>query len=246
MRRSLAADIVGTGVAKNFLSAISQTRTVGQSFFDGENINGMKKTIRVSLAFANYTNSELNSFAILAILCLKTNPLFPNLPVTIASLTALQVAFQDALTAAAQGGVIATAAKNEAADALVVALRQIAGYISSLAPTLSLSQVLSSGFDVVNTNRTPVPLTQPIFSLDNSVAGQLAVSLSAVTNAKAYQVQYTVGTSTTWLELGIFPNTKGIVLPNTTAGTVYNVRIRAVGGSTGYSDWSATVSLMSM
>ncbi len=38
----------------------------------------MKKTIRVSLAFANYPKDELNSFAILVIVCLKTNPLFPN------------------------------------------------------------------------------------------------------------------------------------------------------------------------
>jgi hypothetical protein len=40
------------------------------------------------------------------------------------------------------------------------------------------------------------------------------------------------------------PNTKGIVLTNLTPGTTYNVRIRAIGGSTQYSPWSATMSLM--
>jgi hypothetical protein len=67
--------------------------------------------------------------------------------------------------------------------------------------------------------------------------------LQAVTNAKAYQVQFSTGTGA-WQEAGIYPNTKGIVQKNLTPGTVYNMRIRAVGGSTQYSDWSATVSLM--
>jgi hypothetical protein len=106
-----------------------------------------------------------------------------------------------------------------------------------------LSQILSSGYDVVNTNTTQSPLTQPGFSVDNSMSGQLTLNLSAVTNAKAYQVQYSIGTGA-WQEMGIFPNTKGIILPATIAGTIYNFRIRAVGGSTQYSPWSATMSLM--
>jgi hypothetical protein len=206
----------------------------------------MKKTIRVSLAFATYTNGELNSFAILLIACLKTNPLFPNLPMTILAFTALQTAYANALAASAQGGKVLTAAKLEAADVLIAAMRQLAGYVSSLAPTLTESQVLSSGFDVVNTNKTPQPLTQPVFTLDNSMPGQIAVYLQAVTNAKAYQVQFSIGSATTWQELGIFPNTKGIALTGLTAGTVYNVRVRAIGGSTQYSDWSAPISMMAM
>jgi hypothetical protein len=106
-----------------------------------------------------------------------------------------------------------------------------------------LSQVLSFGYDVVHSRGTPQPLAQPVFTLDNSVSGQLTVNLSAVLNAKAYQVQYCTGTAP-WQEMGIFPNTKNFVLTNLTAGTVYNFRIRAVGGSTQYSEWSGTISLM--
>lgn len=203
-----------------------------------------KQNIRVSLAFATLSGSELNSFAILVIVCLKNNALFPNLPVTIANLTALQLAFQNASTAAVQGGTVATAAKAEARDALVAALRQIAGYVQSLAVTLTLSQVLSSGYDVVIPNNTPSPLTQPVFTLDNSSTTLLTIGLAAVPNAKAYQVQFGSGTGA-WLEAGIYPNTRGIVLTGLTPGTVYNVRIRAVGGSTQYSEWSATMSAMS-
>jgi hypothetical protein len=95
----------------------------------------------------------------------------------------------------------------------------------------------------LNPNTTPMPLTQPVFTLDNSVTTQLAVWLTAVTNAKAYQLQYAIGAGP-WLEAGIYPNTKDIFLTNLTPGTVHNVRIRAIGGSTQYSEWSATVSMM--
>src|SRR5271154_792028 len=131
----------------------------------------MKRNIRVSLSFASFGDEMLNSFAILVITCLKTNLLFPTLPVAIAVLTALQTAFQDAMAAKDQGGSVATAAKNEARDALIIALRQEAGYVQTLAVTMTLSQVLSSGFDVVINNRSQSPLAQPVLvALDNSLS----------------------------------------------------------------------------
>ena len=202
----------------------------------------MKKNVRVALSFATLPKDQLNSFAILAIVCLKTNPLFPNLPITIAALTALQTAYQNAMSAAAMGGPKDTAAQNEAADALIAALRQIAAYIQSLG--LTESQVLTSGFDVVVWSKTKIALLAPVVTgLDNSRTTQLEVWLAAVTGAKAYQVQYCIGTAP-WQEAGIFPNTKDIIITNLTPGTVYTVRVRAVGGSTQYSPWSASISLM--
>jgi hypothetical protein len=203
----------------------------------------MKPIIRVALSFATLPDDQLNSFAILVIACLKTNALFPNLPITIAAFTALQLAFENAMTAAAQGGTMATAAKNEARDALVSALRQFSGYVQSLTANLTVSQVLSSGFDIVVPNTTQSPLDQPVFTLDNSMTTQVGVALQAVTNAKAYHVQFSIGAGA-WQEAGIYPNTKGIVLPGLTPGTMCNVRIRAIGGSTQYSAWSATMSVM--
>jgi len=213
---------------------------------EGEKTNTvMKKSIRVALSFATFTNNQLNSFVILLIVCLKNNALFPNLPVNIAALTALLTTFQQAQAAAAIGGPIDTAALNEARDVLIGALRQIAGYIQSLGLT-SESDVLSSGFDIILPNKNPhLPLPTPAgVGLDNSISTQLWVLLQAVPNAKAYQVQYCIGTAS-WLEAGVFPNTRNIIIPNLTPGTVYSVRVRAVGGSTQYSSWSAVISLMS-
>jgi len=203
----------------------------------------MKKYIKVALSFATLNNDQLNSFLILVLVCLKNNTLFPNLPVTLADLTALLAKFQQAQAASATGGQMATAALKEARDAVIGALRQVAGYIQSLGLT-NESDVLSSGFDIVLPNKYPqTPLTTPVVALDNSVSGQLQVGLQAVANAKAYQVQYSTGTGA-WVDLGIFPNTRNIVITNLTPGTVYSVRVRAVGGSTQYSAWSAAISLM--
>ena len=74
--------------------------------------------------------------------------------------------------------------------------------------------------------------------------GLLGIYLQAVPNAKAYHVQFAIGTGP-MIDLGIFPNTKNLVIPNTTAGTVYAVRIQAIGDSTQYSPWSSVVTLMS-
>ena len=107
------------------------------------------------------------------------------------------------------------------------------------------SDVLSSGFDIIIPGRSPqTPLLQPEFTLDNSVPGQLGINLTAVPNAKSYHVQYATG-SGAMIDLGIFPNTRNIVIPNTIAGTIYSARIQAIGGSTNYSPWSTVMSLMS-
>src|ERR1035437_3449011 len=113
----------------------------------------MKRNIRVALNFAIFPAKGVNSLAILVIVCLKNNLLFASLPVALTVLQSLQTALQDAITASAQGGTVNTALKNEAQDAMISALRQTAAYIQSVAPTLTLSQVLTSGFDVVNPDR---------------------------------------------------------------------------------------------
>jgi hypothetical protein len=202
----------------------------------------MKKLIRVAISFSRFDDNHLANFAMLVVICLKNNPLFPNLPVSIALLTALQTAYQNALTAAAHGGKPATAAKNEARAALISALRQNAAYVQSLG-LKNASDVFASGFDIVNVTNRQSPLTQPVFTLQNFAMTQLKVNLRAVRNAKVYQVQFSTVLDE-WQEAGIYTTTQGIFLTNLTPGTVYHVRLRAIGGSTQYSPWSAIVSRM--
>jgi len=203
-----------------------------------------KSVVRIALTFASFTNSQLQNRLVLLLACLKNNALFPNLPVAYADFEALVTAYQAKLAAAAVGGKIDTAAFNEARDEVIVAMRKIAGYIQSLGLT-NASDVLSSGFDIISPGKNPQqPLTQPQFTLDNTVPGRLGINLPAVQYAKAYHVQYSTGTGA-MIDLGIFPNTRNMFIPNTVAGTVYSVRIQAIGGSTQYSPWSSVMTLMS-
>jgi len=49
-----------------------------------------------------------------------------------------------------------------------------------------------------------------------------------------------------WQSGGLFTNSRSMPLNGLTPGTNYSLDVRAVGGSTGYSDWSDPVSHMSM
>ena len=44
----------------------------------------------------------------------------------------------------------------------------------------------------------------------------------------------------------LFTNSRSMPISDLTPGTKYQVQVRAIGGSTGYSDWSDAVSHMSM
>ena len=216
----------------------------GKSDSFREPSNGMKRQpVQVSLKFARLKKDEFSSFALLVIVCLgKYATLFPDLPVNLTALAALEKAYQDSMTAAAKGGPPETEAQAEAHNDLLVALRLIAAYIQSL--NLTAAQVLLSGYDVVDHSRSSITLIAPLITgLDNSVTTQLGVYLQAVAGAKAYHVQYCTGTGA-WLDAGIWPNTKGIVITGLVPGTVYGVRVRGVGGITQYGPWSATVSMM--
>ncbi len=78
--------------------------------------------------------------------------------------------------------------------------------------------------------------------LDNLAATQLLVRLTPVTNAKSYQLQTNTNGNGTWQDAGIFTQARRIELGNLTSGATYGVRARAIGGSTGHSDWSDPVS----
>lgn len=107
-----------------------------------------RQPVQVSLKFARLKKDETNSFTILVIVCLgKYVTLFPNLPVTLIALSALQATYQEAMNAATIGDPKDTEALKDAYNDLIVALRLNAAYIQSL--NLTAAQVLLSGYDVV-------------------------------------------------------------------------------------------------
>ena len=141
-------------------------------------------------------------------------------------------------------GVMLKAIKNEKRVTLETMLRQDASYVQAIAAQ-DLSGLLSSGFLAVSTNRTPAPLPPPSSNtLEHAPDHQIIVRLPPVANAKSYEVQKK--NSGGWEAAGIYGSTRGIVHAGFTPGQVYAVRVRAVGGSLKYSDWSQPASLMAV
>jgi hypothetical protein len=99
--------------------------------------------------------------------------------------------------------------------------------------------LLLSGFDAVSTSRTQQPLDQlGIKSIDNAGTGVLAIHVVAVRNAGAYEVQGKADGDAAYKTYGLFRSTRGMQASGLTSGVNYTFQVRAVGGSTGYSQWS--------
>lgn len=121
---------------------------------------------------------------------------------------------------------------------------KIASYVQGIA-NHSPDVLLTSGFYANSTNRAESPLTPPLIAdLENLATTKLLVRLKPVTNARSYNMQTNTNGNGTWTDAGIYTQARRIVLGNLAPGTTYNIRARAIGGSTGSSDWSAPVSLM--
>ena len=197
---------------------------------------------RVSLSFAYLPDADLDEFASNIVVSLTGNPAFPGPLVPLAGLATAQTQFHAAIVAAAQGGTHLTAIKNDRRSTLVDMLREEASYVQALT-TQSLSTLLSSGFTANSTNRASAQLDKPaLVGLDNGMTTELVLRMQPVVNAKSYEVQTKNGGG--WTPAGIFTQARSISLPGLTPGQVYSVQARAIGGSTGYSDWSDPVSHM--
>jgi hypothetical protein len=201
---------------------------------------------RTSLGFARLSDAELDNFTENIIDSLTGNAGFPQPLVPLPALTAGLTAFRSAMSAAAQGGKQDTAAKNAARGVLENLLRSQAAYVQGVAGN-DLSVLLSSGFEAVSNDKgAQITLPRPVvLALENEQSTKLALRLQRVPTARAYEVRMSYGTNG-WQVVGIFTQARKIVLENLTPGTTYTVQARAIGGSTGSSDWSDPVSHMSL
>jgi hypothetical protein len=198
----------------------------------------MKNTtnLRVSHRYTRLKDTNFNMFATSIVIAMTDNPAFPNPLVPLATLSGLQSDFEQKMLASNLGGRISTAIKSEARAALTDALRREGIYVQGA--SLSLSMLLSSGYSAASQNRAQTQLLKPsILKILNEGSGQLTLRVSSVANARSYQVQVQVGNGV-WQDAGVFPQARRMVVVNLTPGTMYYIRVRAIGGSTGQSQWS--------
>lgn len=106
--------------------------------------------------------------------------------------------------------------------------------------------LLSSGYLSTSTNHSQSELDSPLInSIDNGASGQLIAHLSPVDNAHSYQVKVMTPDGKVVTQVDS-TQARNVVIPGLTPGIVYTLQAHAVGGSTGYSDWSDPVSHMCM
>lgn len=202
-------------------------------------------TPKVSLGFGRLTDGDLDNFAHGVINAMTGNATYPTPPVTIANLQAATDDFTAKMAAAQTGGPADTAAKKNSRQALLGDLRQVANYIQ-IRCNNNLELLLSSGFEAQSTNRASLPLDQPQgLEIDNGSSGQLVASVTPVKNANMYEGRIKASDGD-WLP-GVFSgDSRRIAFNGLTPGKTYTAQIRALGGSTGQSDWSDPSSHMSM
>ena len=80
--------------------------------------------------------------------------------------------------------------------------------------------------------------------LANNGSSQLLLRLQPVTNARMYQIQTSVDGGKTWVEMTASTQARRVVLTGLIPAATYLVRARAIGGSTGASNWVTSGSII--
>jgi hypothetical protein len=208
----------------------------------------MSPHIRIADGLRTQSAERLITTAGAIINGLTGNPSFPAPPVDMKTLQAAVDDLNAALAAQPQGGPSATAEKNNKKEALIALLRRLRHYVDENCGN-DLSVLLSSGFQAAVTTRTRSPLANPsILNLGLGNSTELVLKVTPIAHAKCYEVRMAVvcagNTPGPWQTAGLFTNSRSMTINGLTPGTTYMFQVRAVGGSTGYSDWSNPVSRM--
>ena len=205
----------------------------------------MSQHIRIADKLNRIPAEQLVTMAGAVINGLTGNPAFPNPTVDLKVVQAAADALAAALVAQAQGGTAATAEKNNKKEALIVLLRKLKHYVEDNCGN-DAAVLLTSGFQPAIINRARAPLGNPsILSVDRGNTGELVLKVTPIPRARSYEVRSAlVGAGNApgpWQSAGIYTNSRAMTIAGLLPGTTYAFQTRAVGGSTGYSDWSNPV-----
>jgi len=207
----------------------------------------MSQRVRIADKFKTQSAEQLVTMAGAVITGLTNNPASPAPTVDLKTVQAAADYLNAALAAQTHGGTAATAEKNNKQEALITILRKLKHYVEDNCGN-DLAVLLSSGFQAAATTRNRSPLANPsILSVDLGNSAELMLKVTPIARAKCYEVRMAaVGTGNVpapWQTAGLFTASR-IMIANLVPGTIYVFQVRAVGGSTGYTDWSNPVSRM--
>jgi len=201
----------------------------------------------VNLGYKKYKDERLIPFAQGVHDALTANgSQFPNLPVALPDLQDAITDFTTKRNAAVQGSVAQTEARKAARTVLLGKLNPIALHVEGVA--LGNADVIrAAGFDTKAHGYTAQsPLAKPsLYDAVNVASTKIQLRVKAQRNVRSVKVQYrTAGGA--WQDGGDFLNTKSVVVLNLVPGTMYDFRVQFIGGRTGASEWSDSISHMAI
>jgi hypothetical protein len=105
--------------------------------------------------------------------------------------------------------------------------------------------MLTSGFLPVSANTVPSPLPKPVVeNIDNFQSTVVMIRLKAIPTMRTIEARRRVHATGDYQAAGLFTQARKIKQDGLIPGTSYDWQFRAVGSSTGYSDWSDPVTHM--
>lgn len=192
---------------------------------------------------------ELHTLAGTVVDCMKNNPTFAGLPVSLEELEAVAIDFQKKWERLKDdGGKTNKIRRDYARDALFDVFSRLATFVNQLAKG-DMEILLQSGFYL---DKVPTALgapSKPIFleMVDGPQRNQLSVRFPSVKKAYLYEYQYAdevdIRGLPIWREIIVVDKPAGVIILDTLPTRIYYVRARTR-NKAGCSDWSDIVSLM--
>jgi len=173
---------------------------------------------------------------------------FGNPPVVPEALDASATTLYNAILSAMDGGKNAKVVRNKQRKLVIQDLNLLAVYVQNVSnddPAI----FAASGFTPKPTGKSaPQPVAAPTFrSIDYGVnSGQIVASVKAVAGGKSYFIRYAVMNGATpgpWTTIPAASIQRPITISGLTPTTVYGFQVQAL-GVLGYSDWSATETIV--
>ncbi len=213
----------------------------------------MTKQIRVKLSNNGLSDKDVATQGVAVVDGMTNNTKLVNPPINPADLKTQVETFASLIAAAADGGKKAITERKKQRAVVVKMLRQLGHWVEANcnddAATLQSSGYQQQATPVRNT--PPQPLAgPPSFKVENGpISGQVVMRGKPVLKAVSYTARYAPmgsdGKPGSWTEMSPVTFIRSITVNGLTPGTTYAFQVRALGRA-GYTNWSDSVTRMSM
>jgi len=213
----------------------------------------MTKQIHVNVGYGALSDKDVATQGVAVVDGMTNNPKFVNPPVNPADLKTQVETYASLIAAAADGSKKAITERKKQRAVVVKMLRQLGHWVEANCnddPAI----LQSSGFQQQATpvrNASPQPLDgPPSFKVENGpISGQAVMRGKPVLKAVSYTARYAPlgsdGKPGSWTEMSPVTAVRSIIVNSLTPGTTYAFQMRALGRA-GYTNWSDSVTRMSM